>query len=206
MKPPLGHKQLLSSLHRRWIILLLTLGTLLSLGTTQVQAQSRDDNFPRHINEDCREQTLPLIIRGAISLVKLEINGKLMTFIVDSAGTSMINADRVPLHVVEQLSIGSVTVATTTSLEPWDVVKIGSLRIGKEEFREVKMLSRSLPHLERELHSEVGGILGADLLRRWDAVVLDYKHATLRLGHANCTERHEDFLPPPPLPLGMRRP
>jgi hypothetical protein len=87
-----------------------------------------------------------------------------MTFIVDSAGTSVVNSDHVTLRVVRQLRTAPVTLSQDSPLESWDVVEIESLRLGAEEIRDLKMLSRSLPQLEKQLGSEVDGILGADLL------------------------------------------
>jgi len=182
-----------------------TLGLLLLIGSV-AHAQSREHTLTIREGDGCHEERVPMAVRGAISLVNLELNGKPVSFIVDSAGTTMINSDRVTLRAVEQLNLGSITVDKTAPLAPWDVVKIASLKLGKVEFRDIRVLSRSLPHLEKQLGSEVDGILGADLLTRWDAVALDYRHGTLRLGRTSCTETHEEPLPPPPQTLGFRRP
>jgi hypothetical protein len=154
---------------------------------TAVIGQTREESGVRPAkNASCGEERIPLIIRGAIALVEIDVNGKKATFIVDSAGTTMINSDRMRLDVVEQLHLGPVTVAETAPLEAWNVVELKSMKFGKEELRDVRILSRSMPHLEKQLLGEVDGILGADLLTHWDAVALDYKHREMRLGRTSC--------------------
>ena len=165
----------------------------LLLISTVVRGQTREANGARQTkNESCREERIPIIVRGAIALVEIGVNGKTATFIVDSAGTTMINSDRLKLDVVEQLHLGQITVAETAPLEVWNVVVLKSMKFGKEELRDVRMLSRSLPHLEKQLLGEVDGILGADLLTHWDAVALDYKHREMRLGRTSCLTSDEE--------------
>jgi hypothetical protein len=55
-----------------------------------------------------------------------------------------------------------------------------------------RILSRSLPHLEKQLLREVDGILGADLLTHRDAVALDHKHREMRLGRTSCLTSDEE--------------
>jgi hypothetical protein len=158
-----------------------------------IQGQTREENGARQTkNDSCREERIPIIVRGAIALVEIGVNGKTATFIVDSAGTTMINSDRMRLDVVEQLHLGQITAQETAPLEPWNVVEIKSMKFGKEELRDVRILSRSLPHLEKQLLAEVDGILGADLLTHWDAVALDYKHREMRLGRTSCLTSNEE--------------
>jgi hypothetical protein len=161
---------------------------------TAVRGQTREESAVRQAkNESCREERIPLIIRGAIALVEIGVNGKTATFIVDSAGTTMINSDRLRLDVVDQLHLGQITAQETAPLEPWNVVEIKSMKFGKEELRDVRILSRSLPHLEKQLLGEVDGILGADLLTHWDAVALDYRHREMRLGRTSCLTSDEEL-------------
>jgi hypothetical protein len=158
-----------------------------------VQGQTREENGVRQTKSDgCREERIPIVVRGAIALVEIGVNGKTATFIVDSAGTTMINSDRMRLDVVEQLHLGQITAQETAPLEPWNVVEIKSMKFGKEELRDVRVLSRSLPHLEKQLLGQVDGILGADLLTHWDAVALDYKHREMRLGRTSCLTSDEE--------------
>jgi hypothetical protein len=164
-----------------------------TIAAHQARGQNKDEHapaWPEHAG--CVEETVPIQMRGAISLAKVEVNGKPQRFIVDSAGTTMVNSDRIPIHIVDQLQAGQVTVADTTSLQRWNVVEVSSLRLGNAELRNVKMLSTRLPHLERHFGEEVDGILGADFFVRWEYVVLDYKHKVLRLEPQGCRERQTE--------------
>jgi hypothetical protein len=158
-------------------------------------AQTRSEQAAQFfVNADsCALGGIPLTMRGGIALARLTINQKPMTFIVDSAGTTMVNADRVALPVVQELRAAPVTISSGDTLESWRVVNISSLGLGKREIHDLKVLSRSLPQLEAKLKIEVDGILGADMLMWWDSVVLDYRHNALVLESSRCAQNRNDL-------------
>jgi len=47
---------------------------------------------------------VPLTIRQGLALIRVSINHKPMTFIVDSGGMTIINSDRVSLPVVRRFA------------------------------------------------------------------------------------------------------
>jgi hypothetical protein len=143
----------------------------------------------------CAPGTVPLKLRDGIALAKVQVNGKDMVFIVDSAGTTMINADRLALPVVGEIQTSPVTVSISEPMISWKVVKIQALGLGKKELRDLNVLSRSLPQLEAQLKTEVDGILGADVLGGWDSVALDYSKKTMTLETSQCTARKPDKVP-----------
>jgi hypothetical protein len=158
-------------------------------------AQTRSEQAAQFfVNADsCALGGIPLTMRGGIALARLTINQKAMKFIVDSAGTTMVNADRVALPVVQELRAAPVTISSGDTLESWRVVNISSLGLGKREIHDLKVLSRSLPQLEAKLKIEVDGILGADMLMWWDSVVLDYRHNALVLESSRCAQNRNDL-------------
>jgi hypothetical protein len=193
----------------RWAVVVpaLSLGLCsLMLFPTVARAQNREREVPARAEQLCQEEKIPFTVKAGMSLARVEVNGKPAFFIIDSAGTSVINSDHLALRVVRQMRSGLVTLAQDPLVDSWDVVQIASLRLGAEELHDFKMLSHRLPQLDKQLGREVDGILGADFLTRWDAVAFDYRHGTLRLGRAACMVIREDPLPPPPQPLGLRRP
>jgi hypothetical protein len=194
----------------RWaaVVPALSLGlcSLMLLFPAASRAQNREREVPARAEQLCQEEKIPFTVKAGMSLARVEVNGKPAFFIIDSAGTSVVNSDHLSLRVVRQLRAGLVTLAQNPPPDSWDVVQIASLRLGAEEIRNLKVFSRSLPQLDKQLGRKVDGILGADVLTHWDAVALDYRHGTLHLGRASCVETHEEPLPPPPLPLGFRRP
>jgi hypothetical protein len=164
---------------------------LLVAQTPQTRSEQATQFF---VNADsCAPGGIPLTMRGGIALARLTINQKPMTFIVDSAGTTMVNSDRVALPVVQELRAAPVTISAGDALESWRVVNIGSLGLGKREIHDLKVLSRSLPQLEAKLKIEVDGILGADMLMWWDSVVLDYRHNVLVLESSRCTQNRNNL-------------
>jgi Aspartyl protease len=144
-------------------------------------------------------------MRDGIALAQLTINQKPMTFIVDSAGTTMVNSDRVALPVVRQLRAAPVTISTADAMESWRVVNISSLGLGKKQIHDLNVLSRSLPQLETQMNMEIDGILGADMLMWWDFVALDYGHKLLMLKTSRCTNTGEDLRMMSPDRPGLRR-
>jgi hypothetical protein len=162
---------------------------------TAVHAQSRA-NVAAVSNDSCGTGTVPLEFREGLALAKLSVNHQPMTFIIDSAGMTMINSDRVTLPVVAQIHTGIVTASTTEPLQTWNIVNVKSLAIGSAEVRDSHVLSRSMRSLETKLGKELDGILGIDVLRLWDSVSLSYKRKALVLDGARCTHtRTSDSLP-----------
>ena len=152
----------------------------------------------------CAPERVPLTMREGIALAQLTINQKPMTFIVDSAGTTMVNSDHVSLPVVRELRASTVTVSTMDAME-WKVVNISSLGLGKRQIHDLNVLSRSLPQLETKMKMEIDGILGSDMLMWWDFVALDYAHKALMLASSRCSNISDDLPAMLPDGAGLRR-
>ena len=189
-------------------------GTTLVLGfvailppVTVAQTPSRNEQAARFFvgAEACAPERVPLTMRDGIALAQLTINQKPMTFIVDSAGTTIVNSDRVALPVVRQLRAAPVTISTADAMESWRVVNISSLGLGKKQIHDLNVLSRSLPQLETQMNMEIDGILGADMLMWWDFVALDYGHKVLMLETSRCTNTGEGLRMMSPDRPGLRR-
>lgn len=158
-----------------------------------VSSPSRKQQAARYFadTDPCTPERVPLTMRNGIALAKLTINHKTATFIVDSAGTTMVNSDRVQLPVVRELHASTVTVSAVDAMD-WKVVNISELGLGSGQIRDLNVLSRSLPQLETKMNMEIDGILGSDMLMWWDLVVLDYSHKTLLLQGSRCTDNGKD--------------
>ncbi len=137
----------------------------------------------------CAKGTLPLTFREGLALVTIGVDQKPMTFIVDSAGTTVINSDRVVLPVVEQIRGSAVTVSVAEPVDLWNVVRVKSFTVGARDLPDANVLSRSLRSLETKIGQELDGILGKDVLSLWDSVSLDYKHRVLVLERSDCPEQ-----------------
>jgi len=165
----------------------LALTTAFLAGTTVAVAQSPSEFIVRPADKNsCGTGNVPLEFREGLALAKVSVNQHAMTFLVDSAGVTMINSDRVILPLVQQIHTGIVTASSTEPLQLWNVVHIQSLKIGSAEIRDSNVLSRSLRSLESQLGRELDGIIGMDVLRLWDSVSLNYKAKVLALDGATC--------------------
>jgi hypothetical protein len=162
-------------------------------GFAQAAGSDRASLFAR--SDVCAPGPVPLKMREGIALATVRVNGKPMVFIVDSAGTTMINADRLTLPVVGELRTSPVTISSAEPVNAWKVVKIQTLGLGKKELRDLNVLTRSMPQLEAQLKTEVDGILGADVLGGWDSVARDYKKKTMTLETSKCGLREADPTP-----------
>jgi Aspartyl protease len=159
-------------------------------------AQGSTDRASLFARSDvCAPGTVPLKMHDGIALATVRVNGRPLVFIVDSAGTTMINADHVALPIVGEIQTSPVTVSSAEPMNSWKVVKIQTLGLGKKELRDMNVLSRSLPQLEAQLKTEVDGILGADVLGGWDSVALDYRKKTMTLESSQCALRKQDEIP-----------
>ncbi len=181
-----AHRRLLPKPSLKWLFALALIFSL-ALSPSALFAQSRKANTSRLDDDICEKQSVPLTIREGLALIRVSINGKPLTFIVDSGGMTIVNSDRVLLPVVRQIRTGTVTVSATETLDLWNVVQVNSLTVGAAELRDSKILARSLRSLETQLGQELDGIFGNDALRLWDSFALDYKHKVLVLQRSHCT-------------------
>jgi hypothetical protein len=180
------HRHFLPTSSPKWLFALALIFSL-TLGPSALFAQPRKANTSHSLDDDvCEKQSVPLTIRDGLALIRVSINGKPLTFIVDSGGRTIVNSDRVLLPVVRQIRTGTVTVSATETLDLWNVVQVNSLTVGAAELRDSKILSRSLRSLEAQLGQELDGIFGNDALRLWDSFALDYKHKVLVLQRSHC--------------------
>jgi hypothetical protein len=166
--------------HLRWNLLMALAACM--TGSPNLYAQSGNEIGARPASSgDCNEESVAVIIRDGIALARVYVNQKPADFIVDTAGQTMINSDRLALPVVRRIRTGPVGVSGEARLEWWNVVKVESLAVGGVELRDSKILSQSLRALEKQLGLEVDGILGQDTLRVWDSASLNYKRRVLIL-------------------------
>jgi WD40 repeat protein len=172
----------------KWLFALALISSL-ALSPDVVFAQSRKANTSRSFDSDvCERESVPLTVHEGLALIRVSINGKSLTFIVDSAGMTIINSDHVSLPLVQRIRTGTVTVSAAETLDLWNVVQVDSLTVGTGELRDSKILSRSLRALETQLGQELDGIFGHDALRLWDSFSLDYRHKVLVLQRSRCSQ------------------
>ena len=152
-----------------------------------------------------RREAIPLTLRDNVGLITIHINGGLKTFLVDPAGRTIINSDRLKLPQVRQVRAGVIGASGVMPLD-WDIVSVEQLSLGSTELHHLEVLARTLEPLERHVGQRLDGILGTDLLTVWSSVSMDFQHGKLVLEQrSQCKEgqprdasnRNEDHHAPP---------
>jgi hypothetical protein len=165
------------------------IGFLFVLAAATPEARAQSAKFiggPSKTADPCRLQEIPFTVRDGLVLVRVTINEKPSTFVVDTAGMTMINSDHVTLPLVRQIRTGVVTVSSTEALDLWNIVRVKSFLVGTADLHDSNLLSRSFRPLENQLGVEIGGLLGQDALRLWASVSFDYKRKVLVLQDMTC--------------------
>ncbi len=123
---------------------------------------------------------LPLAFYERTGFVSVTVNGKPRTFLVDTASLTVVNGDRLDLPLVRSSTARAVTAAGPALLR-WKLVRAERLTVGGKSFTGLRLMAKSLRDLEQAFGREVDGILGNDVLMRWDSVKIDYKNGRLVL-------------------------
>jgi hypothetical protein len=134
---------------------------------------------------EVRKEVLPLTMRENVGLIHIAVNHKTKTFLLDPAGRTIINSDRLKLPRVRQLRAGMIDVSGVISLD-WEIVKLDHMTVGMTEVQNSEALARTLQALETQIGLPLDGILGNDVLMLWNSVSLDFEHGILLLERSAC--------------------
>lgn len=127
-------------------------------------------------------EEVPLtVLPHQILLVDAELNGRPVRLVVDTgASQTIIDNDVVGIPVTEinrvaaQMRQGPGRFRSVT-------VEARSLRLGRNNILYPKVSVAELKDISKLLHTEVHGVLGADVLSRFDEVTINWKKKVLRL-------------------------
>jgi len=161
------------------LFLAVTCGLFIFVSLLTAQPQARIEK-QKLTGCQARRDAIPLTLRDNVGLITIDINGRLKTFLVDPAGRTIINSDRLKLPQVKQVRAGVIGASGVIPLD-WDIVSVEQLSLGSTEFRHLEVLARTLEPLERQVGQRLDGILGTDLLTVWSSVSMDFEHHTLVL-------------------------
>jgi hypothetical protein len=127
------------------------------------------------------------VLYGGLIFVKVEVNGRPMSFILDSgAEFTLLNSSRIAklgLDAVGTFATGAGGGDVVVSYVPHVTTKVGGATISDQIVGAVL-----LDALEGPLQRPLDGILGYDFISRF-VVEIDYAHQTLRL-HDRARYRH----------------
>ena len=114
-----------------------------------------------------------------LALVPVQINGHAFTFALDTgAAGSLIDTQAAKLIQIPKTGAkerGAGVKCTFTATE----VKVSSWRVGTIKLPPAKIVSVNLPF--GNAHHGVQGLLGSDMLSKFDTVTIDYDHGILKL-------------------------
>ena len=160
---------------------ILFLLSVLFFAAIHLSAQPPGDK-KKEKSSPCRpnKSFLPLKVRDNVSLVTVFVNEKPRTFLVDPAGKTIINSDRLRLPQMRQLRAGVIGAGGVAALD-WDIVSVDRLRLGSTQFQQMQILARTLAPLERQIGEQIDGILGTDVLMMWGKVSMDFEQNILVL-------------------------
>ena len=124
-----------------------------------------------------RAQEIPLEPCDSLPLIKVEVNGRAMLFLVDTAATSLLNLKSFAEGRVRDVRITSWTGTLTTSARE---VTVNDMIVGRTKLMFLKLPAIDLSAIGRACGRKIDGVLGVDLLAKLGATI-DLKRQTMRL-------------------------
>ncbi|HXE74891.1 MAG TPA: retropepsin-like aspartic protease [Candidatus Xenobia bacterium] len=129
-------------------------------------------------------QTVPFEVDGKRNslLVEVVVDGKPCTFVLDTgAGRTVVSP-----AVLRGLAEFNLKVSKFNPKGPglageatWETVN--SLRLGKETWYDRRVVVMNLEAVSKVYDRRIDGLLGLDLLREFDSVLIDFKNRTITL-------------------------
>ncbi len=166
-----------------WALLIL----FLVQGPKLIRGEEGQNPKPLPIGQKlCGRVDVPLVFYDRSGFVRVTVSGKPMTLLVDPASLTIVNTDRLDLPIIRKIKGAGIT-ATGSTTTRWQLVGLDKLEIGEQTVTRLQVMAKSLSQLEMAFGREVDGILGNDVLVRWDTVKIDYKSGRLILEGA-CHE------------------
>jgi hypothetical protein len=122
-------------------------------------------------------QEIPLEPCDTLPLIKVEVDGRPMHFLVDTAATSLLNLKSFVEGRVRDVRITSWTGTLTTSARE---VTVNEMIVGRTKLMFLKLPAIDLSAIGRACGRKIDGVLGVDLLAKLGATI-DLKRQTMRL-------------------------
>jgi len=167
--------------HRAFACLLMGLAVLFGLGTPGCTLA----------------QEIPLERCDSLPLVKVEVDGQAMHFLVDTAATTLLNLKSFAEGRVRDVRITSWAGTLATSARE---VTINEMVVGKTKVLALRLPAIDLSAIGKVCGRKIDGILGVDLLAKIGARI-DLKHQTMHLttvddehGMALAQEMHQEMV------------
>ena len=122
-------------------------------------------------------QELPLEPCDSLPLVEIEVDGRAMHFLVDTAATSLLNLKSFAVGRARDVQITSWTGTLATSARE---VTVNEMIVGRTKLIILKLPAIDLSAIGKACGRKIDGVLGVDLLAKLGATI-DLKRQTMHL-------------------------
>jgi ketosteroid isomerase-like protein len=130
---------------------------------------------------DSRAQEIPLEPCDSLPLVKVEVDGRAMHFLVDTAATSLLNLKSFAGGRARDVRITSWTGTLATSARE---VSVNEMVVGRTKLIILKLPAVDLSAIGKACGRKIDGVLGVDLLAKLGATI-DLSRQTMHLATAD---------------------
>ena len=127
-----------------------------------------------------RAQEIPLRQCDRLPIVNVRIGKTEMSFLVDTAATSLLNLKSFSSGSTKEVAIASWTGTTATSARE---ISVAELTLGDHALRNLKLPAVDLSAIAKACGGPIDGILGVDLLERL-GMTIDLQRRVARFGSA----------------------
>lgn len=124
-----------------------------------------------------RAQELPLEPCDSLPLVEIEVDGRAMHFLVDTAATSLLNLKSFAVGRARDVQITSWSGTLATSARE---VTVNEMIVGRTKLIILKLPAIDLSAIGKACGRKIDGVLGVDLLAKLGATI-DLKRQTIHL-------------------------
>lgn len=135
-------------------------------------------------------EEIPIERCDRLPVVRVQVEGVDMHFLVDTAATSMLNLKSFSEGRVKEIRVSSWRGTSITSARE---VTLPELALGSYRLRHLKLPAIDLSPLAQACGGAIDGILGVDLLERMGATI-DLKNRVARLGGEPAGQRESPRL------------
>jgi len=110
-----------------------------------------------------RPQEIPLRLCGRVPVIAVRVNQNELSFLLDTAATSLLNAKSFPIGPSKDVSIVSWTGTTAAAARE---ITVRELTLGGHTLRDLKLSAVDLSPIAKACGGSIDGVLGVDLLER----------------------------------------
>jgi hypothetical protein len=141
---------------------------------------------------------VPFELRGGLIFVKVKVNGKPASFILDSGAPYLVLSKRLNAKATDTLE--GKGISGTMQLQQ---VVVPSLEFGSMQLTDAPAIAMDMAHLEKLTKRPIDGLIGYSTLKEYE-LLLDYESKTMTLFRAGATSYHTTIKPVEEVPFELQ--